>query len=624
VNWGRDPRAGYWIQTWPKATVAALCAAVAVLLMTAYGIYAYRWTPLQRYYLKAYILSEIGAQLNLSPKAYRLLAIGTERNAPLAGNRGVADTRTSDGRLILTVSGDGEAAGVRMLRPREMRLDHRVMHTWLMATVYRGQTLSDFTIAPLVAGGGALVGLLVLAIPADRKRAQDRRQGRRLKGPRLVDVATFNAAYGSRDGLAITLQHGTPLRLPRASERQHMLIMGAIGSGKSALIRQALVQIRERGESAIVYDPHGEYVQQFYQPDSGDIVLNPLDARCPYWVPGDEIQTDAEALAMSQALFVEEPRDQRFFTTAAREIFAFLLLQKRPRAEQLVEWMTYGDTLDEMLKGTPLAAYIHNTAPPQRSAVMATLAGVARTLDTLPREDNGQGCWSADGWAQHRKGWIFLTSTPQTRARLIPLQSLWLDMLILRLMEGSTERPATWFILDEVASLHKLPQLHTAITENRKYNNPMVIGCQGRAQLETRYGHDAETMIAQPATKIFLRTSEPRAAEWASDAIGKVEIERLSESRRDAWGLFGSGDNHQLTLQRSVEPLVMASELAGLPDLHGYLKLGNDVAPLQIQYLTLPNVQPAFVPRSATVLEFPISAAAVQSDQQPTFARTLE
>jgi type IV secretory pathway TraG/TraD family ATPase VirD4 len=373
--------------------------------------------------------------------------------------------------------------------------------------------------------------------------------------------------------------------------------MGAIGSGKSALIRQALVQIRARGETAIVYDPHGEYLPRFYRPDEGDIVLNPLDARCPYWVPGEEVRSDPEALAMAQALFVDSPGDQRFFTTAAREIFAFLLMRHSPTAAELVSWMTYGDTLDEMLKDTPLAAYIHNTAPPQRTAVMATLTGVARTLETLPREDNGAGCWSAAGWAAHRRGWIFLTSTPQTRARLIPLQSLWLDMLILRLMDGATARASTWFVLDEVASLHRLPQLHTAITENRKYNNPMILGCQGMAQLESRYGQDAKTMLAQPATKILLRIGEPEAAEWASKAIGEQETERLTESRRDNWGI--SWDHSQLTQQRQMDRLVLASEFQGLADLQAYVKLGNTVAALRIDYWHLPATWPAFVPRVA-------------------------
>ena len=47
-----------------------------------------------------------------------------------------------------------------------------------------------------------------------------------------------------------------------------------------------------------------------------------------------------------------------------------------------------------------------------------------------------------------------------------------------------------------------LLQLHTAVPKNRKSNNPAF---QGRSQLEERYGHEAEAMLSQPATKIFLR-----------------------------------------------------------------------------------------------------------------------
>lgn len=59
----------------------------------------------------------------------------------------------------------------------------------------------------------------------------------------------------------------------------------------------------------------------------------------------------------------------------------------------------------------------------------------------------------------------------------------------------------------------------------------MVLGFQGKAQVEALYvyGHDAEAMLSQPATKIFLKTSEPRAPEWISKAIGEVEMLFLCE-----------------------------------------------------------------------------------------------
>ena len=167
-------------------------------------------------------------------------------------------------------------------------------------------------------------------------------------------------------------------------------------------------------------------------------------------------------------------------------------------------------------------------------------------------------------------------------------------MLVLRLMNrGQPGHRPVWLIPDELASLQRLPQLHTAVTENRKSNNPVVLGFQGRSKLETRYGHDAAAMLSQPATKVFLRTSEPHAAKWISDTIGDVEIERMRESRSN--GKYGQ---RSLGLERQVEPLVMPSEISGLPSLHGYLKLENLVVRLHFPFVDVPARHPAFVERS--------------------------
>src|SRR5262249_25789375 len=206
---------------------------------------------------------------------------------------------------------------------------------------------------------------------------------------------------------------------------------------------------------------------------------------------------------------------------------------------------------------------------------------VADTLKLLPPESETIRRWSASSWARERRGWLFLTSTPETRTRLVPLTSLWLDMLVLRLMNrGQPSQRAVWFVLDELASLQRLPQLHTAVTENRKSNNPVILGFQGRSQLETRYGHDAEAMLSQPATKIFLRTSEPHAAKWISDTIGEVEIERMRESRSK-----GKHGQRSFSLERQVEPQVMPGQISRLPSLRGCLQLENPGVPRHFSLL---------------------------------------
>jgi len=114
-------------------------------------------------------------------------------------------------------------------------------------------------------------------------------------------------------------------RIPRSIEDNHFLIMADSGSGKSTLIRRLLTQIAERGESAIVYDPALEYTGQFYSPERGDIILNPLDERMPYWPIADEVIRPAEALTLAAALFPETDRDNIFFKLASQKTIAYLL-----------------------------------------------------------------------------------------------------------------------------------------------------------------------------------------------------------------------------------------------------------------------------------------------------------
>ncbi len=56
---------------------------------------------------------------------------------------------------------------------------------------------------------------------------------------------------------------------------------------------------------------------------------------------------------------------------------------------------------------------------------------------------------------------------------------------------------------------------------------------KGKAQLEYLYGHLAEVMLSQPATSVWLTTKEPKAGQWVSEFIGKVEVERLRETHFD-------------------------------------------------------------------------------------------
>jgi hypothetical protein len=582
---------------------ALLLAAAATVVMGGYR-YATVWTPLQRLYFPSFFRTQAMAAFGITASGrYRLLQLVDPPHRRLALDDEVTPLTTVTGEPSFELTPAAAARGDRALVWQEASYSHAGLHALLQHWIYGDQTLTDLIAPGLRAGLGVFALGLFFAIPKDFRRTRDRRLGRRLKGPELVTVVQFNRRH-SADGIEFIQRRCVfgqriSVRIPRAIESSHILIMGDSGTGKSALIRQLLQQLEQRGETAVVYDPALEYTPQFYSPDRGDLILNPLDARSPYWSPSDEWRHEAEALTLATSLFPDRSHDNAFFTEAPRRIFAHLLTL-RPSPEELARWLCSDDEIDRRLAGTPYAAMIDRQAAPQRGGVLASLNMVADTLKLLPAERETTRRWSAATWANgangasaQRRGWLFLTSTPETRPRLVPLISLWLDTLVLRLMQqGQPRRPQTWFVLDELASLQRLPQLHTAITENRKSNNPVVLGFQGRSQLETRYGHDAEVMLSQPATKIFLRTSEPHAAKWIADTIGEVEIERLRESRS-----HGRSGQHSYGLERQVEPLVMASEISGLAALRGYLKVGNLVVRMSVPFIDLPRKAPAMIER---------------------------
>jgi hypothetical protein len=586
-----------------------LVSAVSVVAIAEYR-YA-QWTPLQRFYLGPYVRSTLLVHVGFrTPGTYAVFTVVDARGLRLALDadvQPVPDRWRSDPVAVpFGLASTAADAGVGALRLASDRYDHGKLQTFLRGWIYQDQRLRDLA-WPAVAGGLGVLGLgLLVGLPQDAARAHTRRHGRRLKGPELVSPRAFTRrlrADGigwrqdrSRGGFRRAVS--TWVRVPRTVESSHFLVMGDTGTGKSALIRQLLLQVEGRGETAIVYDPALEYVGQFYEPRRGDQILNPLDARTPFWTPADELRLDAEALTLAESLFPERPNENSFFSDAPRRIMAFLLTH-RPDAAQIVAWLSDPAELDRLLAGTPYAVMIDKNAGPQRAGVLASLNMVADALQLLPTARTTSERWSATAWATTRRGWLFFTSTPQTRARLVPLTSLWLDTLVLRLMnQDQTASLRTWFVIDELASLQRLPQLHTAMTEARKSNSPLVLGFQGRSQLAKRYGLDAEAMLSQPATKIFLRTSEPEAAKWIAQTLGDIETERLRQSRSSGDG-WASTSRRSTTygLERQVEPLVMPSEIGGLPNLCGYLKLGNLVTRLSVPFIHVANRQPALVAR---------------------------
>ena len=621
-HWGRResiiwPPRGFYC-TYGAIFLALLGTAFLIYIRCRFGL-----SPMQQYYLPYYLRTETAGHVHPT-STYQLIYVtdgkSRSRIALDSDTRPGETPQLSGEPLPFALSKQAEEDGFRSITREPLHpYQNKALHAWIAHWIYLDVPLSGTFATPLYWGMLALVLQLPFSIRKDIRRRKDLRYGRRLKGPILVSPHQFTKAVAG-DGIGITTNDDkAPLRIPRNAENKHFLVVGDTGSGKSSIIRQMLYQVAARGDSAIVYDPACEFVKHFYDERRGDILLNPLDARMPYWNPSLELRRKAEAKALAVSLYQPEGLTNRFFVEAPQKIFAHLMTYL-PTPAQLVSWMSDPAAIDRRVRGTEYWMLIDPKAPHQRTGVLGSLNMSADSFRLLPSQADVASTWTATKWAESRQGWIFITSRPTMREALRPLISLWIDLLVLRLLnEPMPQHKPVWFVIDELASLQRLPQLHTAITENRKSQNPVILGFQGRSQMEARYGDDAEAMLSQPATKIFLRTTEPRAAKWVSEAIGEVEVERLRETHYE-----GAREGRNFALDRQTEPLVMPSEISGLDDLRGFLKHGNHVARFSFPFIALEEKHPGFAEREMDDLIVPAKPAVTEPEPQAAYGHIAE
>ena len=398
------------------------------------------------------------------------------------------------------------------------------------------------------------------------------------------------------------------VRVPRELEPQHFLITGSTGAGKSVAIRSLLRQIQARGETAVVVDPECEFVAEFYRPDRGDFILNPLDSRCPHWSPWAELraethESDCEALAAS---LIPEPPDAYhegggafFFRQSSRSLLTSIFRIAEPKvAASIPRLLTLPrGELRRKLSGTPAEALIDPGAHDQGAGIVATAANATKSFQYLP--ERAVRKWSALDWSQQRRGWLFLTSSEDSRDAALPLQSVWLDCIIHRLMstELGRRREQVWIVADELPVLRRQARLEDLIVRGRKRGLAAVLGFQAITQLRAIYGtNQAATLVASPATKLILRTGEPETAQWCSAQIGEREVERdqlgASIAPREMRGSFS------LHRHRSTEPAVMAAEIQLLSPLSGYLCIiGHHRTFIRFPYLAPVSRVEGFIPR---------------------------
>jgi type IV secretory pathway TraG/TraD family ATPase VirD4 len=431
------------------------------------------------------------------------------------------------------------------------------------------------------------------------------------RGSRVVEAAQLNAMTSGKGngsgngktkaGSAAQTNSDSAIciggvTIPRALEAQHFLISGTTGSGKTQVINAMLRTIRQRGQRAIIADAGGGFFARFGK--TGDVLINPFDQRSAAWSPFAEIRADYDCDRIAKAIIPDLDSGE----SAQWQLFAQVLLAKALLAmhrnqerslKRLLYWMGAADqkALEPLLAGTPAAVLCQKGNDKMLNNMRATMMPYLSVFDYMADE----GDFSIRQWVQEdwKQDWLFLTYRDDQMGMLKNLVAACLEMAIVEGLSLSEDQDrGLWYAFDELDSLGKISSLRAALTKLRKYGGRCILGIQTISQLRSTYGrNEAQTLLACTSVKCILRAGDSETAKSMEQELGEQEIERthISETSGDS---FNESTSTQIVRQSAV----LSSELTGLPDLQGYLKIpGDEIAKIRIKYVKMDDVNQAFV-----------------------------
>lgn len=374
-------------------------------------------------------------------------------------------------------------------------------------------------------------------------------------------------------------------QIPLMDETKHFKIMGTTGTGKSTAIRELLTHALIRGDRAVIADPDGSYLEKYYDPARGDVILNPFDDRAARWDLFAEILQLHDADQLARSLIPDYEGSDRNWRHYART-FVTSVLRQLHRAQQQdlakLYWLLLlapVEELRDLLEATPAGAFLGTENGRFFDSVRSVTAVHVSALEHVARQTTGSPL-SVRSWIREGKGVLFLPYKASEIAALRQIISSWMRLAVYQTMDAKEGDQKLWFVVDELDALGAIDGLKDALARLRKFGGRCVLGFQSIAQVRGTYGDaEAQTIVENCGNSLILRCSASErggTAEFASRLIGRREIIRKHTSHSRPTRLGGSlHEVRTASDQHTTEDAVMASEIEQLPDFTGFLKVAS-------------------------------------------------
>ena len=340
----------------------------------------------------------------------------------------------------------------------------------------------------------AIVSVLVGRVLAKLPEKKNHKRGTILEEP-----PKFPHSFSKPKGLTLA-----GVAVPEADETKHFKMIGTTGTGKSTAIRELLTGALERGDRAIIADPDGAYVNRFYDPGRGDVILNPFDSRAPRWDLFGEMTQLHDADQLSRSLIADTEGAESSWRNYARVFLTSLLRQlhrvKHDDVGELYRLIstTPVDDLRDLLADTPAGPYLAQDNGRFFGAVRAVANTHLSALEHIALQP-ARDSLSVRSWIRTGHGVLFLPYSANEIATLRSIISTWMRLAIYETMNNGGSQDGRdqylWFAIDELDALGAIDGLKDALARLRKFGGRCILGLQSIAQVSGLYGRsEAQTI----------------------------------------------------------------------------------------------------------------------------------
>ena len=474
-------------------------------------------------------------------------------------------------------------------------------------------------------------GALLVMLPelVDELRVHNRRERTR----ELTEALSWRWRLCSRRELAAAFpyqpSHLATVVYPWRLEQSHAMLIGTTGMGKTVAMSDMIAEARAKGQRCVVFDLTGAFIEHFHD-SRRDVILNPLDARCPHWSLFDECRSEGEFWAAAEALVPHDGGGEaQFWVIAARALFVEfclkLVAEGRGTNDALARELMTADLsrVHAMMRGTIADPLTAPEAARMAESIRAVFNVNAKVLKLLPTSGPR---FSVRQWVEEDDGRgsvVFISARYVDMSVCAQLLTLWLDMAMNTLMTTArTHDLKCWFFIDELGALHRLPALEKGLQTARNFGGAIVLGLHAYAKLKEVYGENmAMTLSSLARTKLILGTADRETATWCSDFIGHRQVRDMEEAY--TYGYNNARDAVSLTPRKHIEPLLLPDQLMNLPRLSGYIKFpdGFPAAPVKLKPTSRPKVAETFIGRAKdrpSAGTPPVQLPASQSPPEPS------